>query len=53
MAERRDILNLTDCYGSGGATSGLFVSRLLDEEKSEVGNEEWPTSAKSTTQPPP
>ena len=48
MAERRDVLNLTDCYGSGGATSGLFVSRLLDEGKSEVLNEEWSTSAQST-----
>ena len=48
MAERRDILNLTDCYGCGNATQGLFVSRLLDAGKSEVRNEEWPTSAQTT-----
>jgi hypothetical protein len=48
MAERRDVLNLMDCYGSGGVTNGLFVSRLLEEGKSEVLNEEWPTSAQTT-----
>jgi ATPase family associated with various cellular activities (AAA) len=48
MAERRDVLDLTNCYGSGGATNGLFVSRLLDEGKSEVRNDEWPTSAQTT-----
>ena len=48
MAERRDVLNLTDCYGSGAATNGLFVSRLLDDGKCEVLNQEWPTSAEST-----
>ena len=49
MAERRDILNIADCYGSSGATHGLFLSRLLDGKKAEVKTEEWPTSARSTT----
>jgi hypothetical protein len=48
MAERRDVLDLTDCFNAGGTTHGLFLSRLLDERKSEVRSEEWPTSALST-----
>ena len=48
MAERRDIIDLGDCYGAGNVTSGLFVTRLLDDGKAEVQTEEWPTSAVST-----
>jgi ATPase family associated with various cellular activities (AAA) len=48
MAERRDVLDLADCYQAGGTTHGIFISRVLDEGKSEVRADEWATSAPST-----
>ena len=48
MAERRDVLDLGDCYQAGGTTHGIFISRVLDEGKAEVRGDEWATSALST-----
>jgi hypothetical protein len=48
VAERRDILNLAECYDAAGTTHGVFLARVLDESKREVRSEEWPTSARST-----
>src|SRR5262245_28377399 len=48
MVERHDVLNLAECYQLGGITYGIFASRLLEEGKSEVRTDDWPTTASST-----
>ena len=47
MAERREVVSLTEHFDVTSTTASLFIARILDEERSRIRSEDWATVATS------
>jgi Domain of unknown function (DUF5925) len=47
MAERRDIVSLTEHCDIHSPTGGLFIARILDEDRRFIRSEDWATTAEA------